>query len=141
MSQIRPSRLLTAALWLDIAGSAPVALAQVLAADRLAPLLNLPQPLLQQTGWVMVVYVATLLWLVRRPQMPLALLRTVIVGNTLWSLVALGLMVGLAPGLAGGLFLALHLAPALFALLQQMGLRQSSPAAAVPATPRTLPQG
>ena len=128
MTQIRPSRLLTGALWLDIAGSAPVALAQALAADRLAPLLNLPQALLQQTGWVMVAYVATLLWLVRRPQMPLALLRTIIVGNTLWALVALGLMLSLSPGLAGGLFLAVHLAPALFALLQQMGLRQSAPA-------------
>lgn len=130
MSLIRPSRLLTAALWLDIAGSAPVALAQVLAADRLAPLLNLPQPLLQQTGWVMVAYVATLLWLVRRPQMPLALLRTIIVGNALWALAALGLLLSLSPGLAGGLFLAVHLAPGLFAVLQQMGLRQCLPAAA-----------
>ncbi|MEN9627437.1 MAG: hypothetical protein RJA10_664 [Pseudomonadota bacterium] len=130
MTLIRPSRLLTGALWLDIVGSAPVALAQALAADRLAPLLNLPQPLLQQTGWVMVAYVATLLWLVRRPQMPLALLRAIIVGNSLWALVALGLLLSLSPGLAGQLLLALHLAPGLFAMLQQRGLRQSHPAAA-----------
>jgi hypothetical protein len=125
MSSIRPSRLLTLALWLDIAGSAPVALAQVLAADRLAPLLSLPAAPLFQTGLVMVAYVALLLWLVRRPLMPLALLRVIIVGNLAWSLVALALMLLLSPGLAGLLFLGLHLAPALFALLQQAGLKRS----------------
>lgn len=127
-SSIRPSPLLTGALWLDIAASGPVALAQVLAADRLAPLLNLPQALLFESGLVMLAYVALLLWLVRRPLMPTALLRTIIVGNALWALVAVGLMLGLAPGLAGLLFLGLHLSPGLFALLQQLGLARSAPA-------------
>lgn len=126
MTSIRPSRLLTAALWLDIAGSGPVALAQVLASDRLAPLLNLPQPLLFETGLLMAAYVALLLVLVRRPQLPLGLLRVIIVGNVAWALAAVGLMLGLAPGLAGLLFLALHLSPALFAALQQAGLSRST---------------
>ena len=126
MPTIRPSRLLTAALWLDIAGSAPVALAQVLAADRLSPLLQLPQPLLFQTGLVMTAYVGLLLWLVRRPRLPLLLLRAVIVGNAAWALLAAGLMVTLVPGAPGLLFLALHLAPALFAVLQHAGLQRST---------------
>jgi hypothetical protein len=128
MPAIRPSRLLTAALWLDIAGSAPVALAQVLAADRLSPLLTLPQPLLFESGLVMTAYVGLLLWLVRRPRMPRALLQAVIVGNAVWALVAAGLMVALAPGAPGLLFLALHLAPALFAVLQRAGLKRSADA-------------
>ena len=130
MPMIRPSRLLVAALWLDIAGSAPVALAQLLAADRLAPLLQLPQPLLFESGLLMAAYVATLWWLVRRSQMPLLLLRAIIVGNAVWALVAAGLMASLSPSGAGLLFLGVHLAPALFALLQQLGLGRSD---AVPA--------
>lgn len=128
MPTIHPSRLLVAALWLDIAGSAPVALAQVLAADRLSPLLNLPQALLFESGLVMAAYVALLTWLVRRPRMPRALLQAVIAGNLAWALVAAGLMVALAPGAPGLLFLALHLAPALFAALQRAGLKRSADA-------------
>jgi len=125
MTSIQPSLLLIAALWLDVVGSAPVALAQAIGSDRLAPLLNLPQPLLFQTGLVMLAYVATLSWLLRQTRMPLGLLRPIIVGNVAWSLVALALMLTLSPGLPGSLFLGVHLAPALFALLQQMGLAQS----------------
>lgn len=106
-----------------------MALAQVLAADRLAPWLNLPQPLLFESGLLMAAYVTLLLVLVRRPQLPLGLLRVIIVGNLAWALLAAGLMLGLAPGAAGLLFLALHLSPALFAALQQAGLRRSVAAA------------
>jgi hypothetical protein len=54
------------------------------------------------------------------------LLQAVIVGNAVWALVAAGLMVALAPGAPGLLFLALHLAPALFAVLQRAGLKRST---------------
>lgn len=129
MTSIQPSRLLTAALWLDAAASAPVALLQTLAPERLAGWVQLPQTLLFHSGWVMVAYVALLLGLLRQAQLPLWLLRVVIIGNTAWALVALSLMLSLSPTPAGLLLLGLHLAPALFAALQLAGLNRSRPVA------------
>jgi hypothetical protein len=125
MTSIQPSRLLTAALWLDVVASAPLALLQTFAPDRLAGWVQLPQAPLFHTGWVMLAYVALLLVLLRLPHVPLWLLRGVIVGNVAWAAVALGLMLTVATGPAGLVLLALHLSPALFAGLQQRGLSQS----------------
>lgn len=131
MTALHPSPLLKTALRLDAAGTLALALPQVAAADRLAPLLHLPAPLLLESGLVMLAWAVLCLLMARARRVPLALLQAVMVGNALWAATAAGLALWLDPSAAGLGLLAMHvLGVLLFAALQRAGLQRSAPAAA-----------
>ena len=131
MNTVHPSAFLRAALWLDATASAAVALAQLAASAPLAGWTGLAQPLLAETGVLMLGWVVLLAWLARPAAPPRALLQAVIGGNLAWALAAAALAAVLRPPLPGLALLALHTLPvAGFALLQALGLSRSAPAAA-----------
>jgi hypothetical protein len=95
----------------------------------LAPLLNLPQPLLLETGLFLIAYTALVGWLGTRPSMPKALVAIVIAGNAAWALGSIALMFSgaVTPNLLGYAFIAVHaISTGVFAELQYIGLRKSS---------------
>lgn len=129
MTTLHPSPLLKTALRLDAAGSLALALPQVAAADRLAPWLQLPAPLLLESGLVMLAWAVLCLLMARARGVPQALLQAVVVGNVLWAVAATGVALWLDPSAAGLALLAMHaLGVLLFAALQRAGQQRSAPA-------------
>jgi hypothetical protein len=131
MSTLIPSRLLKTTLLLDAIVSGAVAALQLAFGGALAALLDLPGPLLFESGLFLVAYVLLLLAMVRSERLWSWLVVAVIVGNLGWALGALGL-VSLLPTPPNGLgiaFLALHALAVLgFAAFEFFGLRASQSA-------------
>lgn len=141
MRTVHPSRLLTFALVVDAVGSGALALLQLGLPDAMARQSLLPAPLMLGTGAFMLAYAATLAWLARRETLPVAVVAVIAIGNLAWALacaaVAASVVGGLDPSGAGRAYLALQgVAVTAFAVLQAMGLRQST-GAEPPAVART----
>ncbi|WP_291859882.1 hypothetical protein [Bradyrhizobium sp.] len=130
---IQPSLFLRRAVQADAIVTGAVALLQAFGAGLLTSMLNLPEPLLRQTGLFLIAYTALVGWLGTRPSMPKALVAIVIAGNAAWALGSIALMFSgwVNPNLLGYAFIALHaISTGVFAELQYIGLRKSSGAVA-----------
>lgn len=125
---IQPSTFLRRALLADAIVTGAVALLQTFGAGLLTPLLNLPEPLLRETGLFLIAYTALVGWLGTRQSIPGALVAIVIAGNAAWALGSIALMFSgaVTPNLLGYVFIALHaITTGVFAELQYIGLRKS----------------
>ena len=129
----RPSPLLRLALLLDALASGVMSLALVAGAGLIAPWLALPEALLREAGLILVPYVAGLVLMVRRSELPLMAVHAVIVCNVGWVAGSALLLTGgfVAPSTLGYAFvIAQAAAVALFAELQVVGLRRGHAVAA-----------
>ena len=130
---IQPSVFLRRALLADAVVTGAVALLQIFGAGLLTPMLNLPHPLVLETGLFLIAYTALVGWLGTRQSMPKAMVAIVIAGNAAWALGSIALMFSgwVTPNLLGYLFIALHaITTGAFAELQYIGLRKSTDAIA-----------
>jgi hypothetical protein len=128
---IHPSLLLRRALQADALVSGAMALLLTFGAGTLAPLLALPQPLLLETGLFLIAYAAFVGWLGSRAALQRPLVLLVIIGNALWTLASIALLISsaVAPNAFGLAFVVMQaIAVGVFAELQYMGLRRSSAA-------------
>jgi hypothetical protein len=133
-AMIQPSLLLRRAIQFDAVFSGVSALLLSLSAGALAPLLNLPEALLRETGLFLVAYAALVGWLGTRRSMPKALVRIVIAGNAVWTLCSIALLFSAAvsPNLLGEALVAMQaIAVGVIAELQYVGLRRSGDALTV----------
>ena len=125
---IRPSIFLSRALLADAVFSGVAAVALTLGAGTLAPLLNLPEILLRETGLFLIAYAALVGWLASRSTVAKALVLFVIIGNAAWTLGSIALLFSgaVSPNLLGQVFIvAQAIATGVFAELQYIGLRKS----------------
>ena len=125
---IQPSLLLRRAILADAIFSGASALLLTFGAGALAPLLNLPEALLRETGLFLVAYAALVGWLGTRQSMPKALVWTVIAGNAAWTVASIALLFSgaVTPNLLGAAAVAMQaIAVGVFAELQYVGLRRS----------------
>ncbi len=130
---IQPSTFLRRAIQADAIVTGAVALLQTFGAGMLAPMLNLPHPLVLETGLFLIAYTALVGWLGTRQSMPKALVAIVIAGNAAWAVGSIALMFSgaVTPNLLGYAFIAVHaISTGAFAELQYIGLRKSSGAVA-----------
>jgi hypothetical protein len=130
---IRSSQFLRRALAADAAFSGVAAVLLSVDAGMLAPLLQLPEPLLRETGLFLIAYTAFVGWLATRTAAPKALVMLVIAGNAAWTVGSLGLLFSgaVSPNLLGEAFVAIQaIATGVFAELQYIGLRRSGSAVA-----------
>lgn len=113
------------ALLLDAVVSGAAAILMVAGSSFLAPLLELPVPLLLWAGVALVPFVILLLATARRGAAPRSLLTTIVVLNAAWVVASVGILfAGTAqPNVLGILFvLAQAIAVAFFTLLQWVGI-------------------
>jgi hypothetical protein len=125
---IRPSQFLRRALLADAAFSGVAALLLTLDASGLAPLLELPEALLRETGLFLIAYTALVGWLGTRSATPRALVLFVVAGNAAWTIGSIALLFSgaVSPNLLGEAFVAAQaIATGVFAELQYVGLRRS----------------
>jgi hypothetical protein len=125
---IDPSSFLRRAILGDAIFSGASALLLTLGAGALAPLTNLPEALLRETGLFLVAYAALVGWLGTRPSMPKPLVWIVIAGNAAWTVASIALLFSgaVTPNLLGEAGLAMQaIAVGVFAELQYVGLRRS----------------
>jgi hypothetical protein len=125
---IRPSQFLRRALLADAAFSGVAALLLTLDASGLAPLLELPEALLRETGLFLIAYTALVGWLGTRSATPKALVLFVVAGNAAWTIGSIALLFSgaVSPNLLGEAFVAAQaIATGVFAELQYVGLRRS----------------
>ena len=130
---IQPSLLLRRAILADAIFSGASALLLTSGAGALAPLLNLPEALLRETGLFLIAYAALVGWLGTRPSMPKPLVWIVIAGNAAWTIASIALLFSgaVTPNLLGEVFVAAQaIAVGAFAELQYIGLRRSGGALA-----------
>jgi hypothetical protein len=130
---IHSSQLLRRALLADAVFSGISAVVMTLGAGALAPLLNLPEILLRETGLFLVAYAALVGWLASRPSVPRTLVMIVIAGNAAWTLASIALLFSgaVAPNLLGEIVVvAQAIATGVLAELQYVGMRRSSGAMA-----------
>ena len=130
---IHPSVFLRRAILADAIFSGVSALLLTFGAGALAPLLNLPEALLYETGPFLIAYAALVGWLGTRQSMPKALVVMVIAGNAAWTLASIALLFSgtVTPNLLGEIFIAAQaVAVGALAELQYIGLRRSSGALA-----------
>ena len=123
-----PSLFLRRALQADAVFSGAGAAMFSLGAGVLAPLCNLPETLLLETGLFLIVYAAFVGWLGMRESMPRILVGIVVMGNATWTLASLALLFSgeLTPSLLGeGLIAAQAIVVGVLAELQFIGLRRS----------------
>ena len=128
---IQPSLLLRRAFLLDTIVSGMMALLLTVGAGEIAPLLDLPEPLLRETGLFLIAYTALVGWLATRQSMPKLLVITVIAGNAAWTLASIALLFSSAvtPNGLGQIFIvAQAMVPGALAELQYIGLRRSGDA-------------
>jgi hypothetical protein len=126
---INPSLLLRRAIQIDAVVSGAMAMLLTFAAGVLAPLLQLPEALLLESGLFLIAYVILIGWLGLRATMPRLLVLAIIIGNAAWTLGSIGLLFSgaVSPNLLGQLFVAAQaIAVGVFAELQFIGLRKSS---------------
>ncbi len=129
MRTVVPSPFLRFALLVDIALSGAVALLQLIAAEWLAAKLALPRSLLVESGVFMLGYVLLLTVLVRRRQIRSGIVTAVVVGNAVWALLCVALLLSdsVSPSTLGvGFVLVQADAVLVFALLQWRGLTRST---------------
>jgi hypothetical protein len=126
---IHPSQFLRRALLADAIFSGIAAALLTLDAGALAPLLDLPDALLRETGLFLIAYTALVGWLSTRQTMPKVLVAIVIAGNIAWTVASIALLFSgaVTPNLLGEIFVvAQAIATGVFAELQYIGLRRSS---------------
>jgi hypothetical protein len=131
---IHASVLLRRAFLLDTIASGMMAALLTFGAGEWAPLLNLPEPLLRETGLFLIAYTALVGWLATRQSMPKALVIIVIAGNAVWTIASIALLFSSAvtPNLLGQAFIvAQAIVPGALAELQYIGLRRSGGALAI----------
>jgi hypothetical protein len=125
---IHPSVLLRRALLADAIFSGASALLLSLGAGALAPLLDLPQALLRETGLFLIAYTALVGWLGTRPSLLKALVAIVVAGNAAWTIASVALLFSgwVMPNLLGEVLVAAQaIVVGVFAELQYVGLRKS----------------
>ena len=130
---IQPSLFLRRALLADAIFSGIGAVLFTVDADALAPLLNLPEALLRETGLFLIAYTALVGWLGTRESLPKALVIIVIAGNAAWTIASIALLFSgaVSPNLLGEIVVvAQAIATGVFAELQYIGLRRSRSAVA-----------
>jgi hypothetical protein len=130
---INPSVLLRRAIQADAIFSGASALLLTFGAGALAPMLNLPEALLRETGLFLIAYAALVGWLGTRQSMPKALVLIVIAGNAAWTVGSIALLFSgaVTPNLLGEAVVAIQaIATGAFAELQYIGLRKSGGALA-----------
>jgi len=128
---IHSSTFLRRALLADAVFSGIGALGMTLAAGLFAPLLELPEALLRETGLILVAYTALVGWLGTRAAVPKALVLLVIAINAAWTLASIALLFSGAvhPNMFGEIVVvAQAIATGMFAELQYVGLRRSGAA-------------
>ncbi|WP_296573801.1 hypothetical protein [Phreatobacter sp.] len=114
-------------LTLDAVASGAAGLMLIVGADALAPLLNLPVPLLRGVGLSFIPFVALVVYAATRQPASRPLALTVAALNAIWVVLCLGLLLSglVAPNLYGTIFIA---AQAVFvgvlAELQVIGARR-----------------
>jgi hypothetical protein len=131
---INPSLFLRRAILADAIFSGISAVVLTFGAGMLAPLLNLPEALLRETGLFLIAYAALVGWLGMRSSMPKMLVAIVIAGNAAWTLGSIALLFSgaVTPNLLGEAFVAIQaVATGVFAELQYIGLRRSGGAVTV----------
>lgn len=131
---IHPSSLLRRAIQADAIFSGLSALLLTFGAAEFAPLLNLPEALLRETGLFLIAYAALVGWLGARPTMPKALVAIAIAGNAAWTLASIALLFSSAvtPNLLGEAAIAMQaIVVGALAELQYIGLRRSGGTLAV----------
>jgi len=129
-----PSLFLRRAILADAIFSGASAVLLTFGAGVLAPLLNLPEALLRETGLFLIAYAALAGWLGTRPSMPRALVLIVIAGNAAWTIASIALLFSgaVTPNLSGQAFVAIQaIAVGALAELQYIGLRRSGGALTV----------
>jgi hypothetical protein len=130
---INPSVFLRRAILADAIFSGASALLLTFGASALAPMLNLPEALLRETGLFLIAYAALVGWLGTRQSMPKALVLIVIAGNAAWTIGSIALLFSgtVTPNLLGEAVVAIQaIATGAFAELQYIGLRKSGGALA-----------
>jgi hypothetical protein len=131
---IHPSLLLRRAVQADAIVSGAMALLLTFDAGALAPLLDLPEALLRESGLFLIAYAALVGWLGTRSSMPKLLVAIVIAGNVAWTLGSIALLFSdaVTPNLLGEAFVAIQaVATGVFAELQYIGWRRSGDAVTV----------
>jgi hypothetical protein len=124
-----PSLFLRRALAADAIFSGAGAVIFTLGAGELAPLFDLPEALLLETGLFLIAYAAFVGWLGTRQSFPRILAGIVVVGNAAWTLASIALLFSgaVTPNLLGeAAVVAQAIATGIFAELQFIGLRRSS---------------
>jgi hypothetical protein len=130
---IQASLFLRRAFLLDTIASGMMAVLLTFGAAELAPLLDLPEQLLRETGLFLIAYTALVGWLATRQSMPKLLVIAVIAGNTAWTIASIALLFSssVTPNLLGQIFIAGQaIVPGVLAELQYIGLRKSGDALA-----------
>ena len=125
---INASPLLRRAIQADAIFSGVSAALLTLGAGELAPLLNLPEALLSETGLFLIGYAALVGWLGTRANMPKMLVAVVIAGNAAWTLASIALLfsVAVTPNVLGEAAIAMQaIVVGVLAELQFIGLRRS----------------
>lgn len=123
-----PSLFLRRALQADAIFSGTGALIFSLGAGELAPLFNLPEALLRETGLFLIAYAAFVGWLGTRQSFPRILAGIVVLGNGAWTLASIILLFSgaVTPNLLGEAAIAAQaIATGTLAELQYIGLRRS----------------
>jgi hypothetical protein len=123
-----PSLFLRRALQADTIFSGAGAVMFSLGAGELAPLFNLPEALLRETGLFLIAYAALVGWMSTRQSLPRILVALVIAGNTAWTLASIALLFSgaVSPNLLGDAAVAGQaIATGTLAELQYIGLRRS----------------
>jgi len=123
-----PSLFLRRALQADTVFSGSGAAIFSLGAGQLAPLFNLPEALLRETGLFLIAYAALVGWMSTRQSFPRILGGIVVVGNALWTLASIALLFSgaVTPNLIGEAVVAAQaVATGTLAELQYIGLRRS----------------
>ena len=124
-----PSLFLRRALAADAIFSGAGAVIFTLGAGELAPLFDLPEALLLETGLFLVVYAAFVGWLGTRQSFPRILAGIVVVGNAAWTLASIALLFSgaVTPNLLVEAAIAAQaIVVGTLAELQYIGLRRSS---------------
>ncbi len=126
---ITSSPFLRRALLADALFSGVAAVVLTGGAGVLAPMLNLPDDLLRETGLFLIAYTLFVGWLASRTTAPKGLIVLVVAGNAAWTVGSIALLFSgaVAPNVLGEFFVAAQaVATGLFAELQYMGLRRSA---------------
>lgn len=125
------SRLLRFALIADAVATAATGLAMLTLSGVLEPLLGLPETLMYYVGLGLLPYAALVGYLGWRASTARGILLAVIIGNLLWALDSMVLLIAgwITPTVLGYAFvIAQAVVVGVFAELQFLGLRQSKPA-------------
>ena len=132
MSTNQPSTFLRNALLVDAAASGATGLLMIAGAGLLEGLLGLPAALLRGAGFVLVPYVAFVVWAGTREHIQGGAVWAIIIANAAWAIASVFLLIGtLTPTLLGYAFvIGQALVVALLGEAQYVGLKRQTVAAA-----------